>query len=123
MINDNAKFFPNHEPIVFKNKGELIISVSDETDRLFLLQSGSVQRQVDGKKFRVGRFLELNSFFGSLCYRHSLFAVTDVELRVYSRKTFLDLIGVSESSKIHELFKLVAREQIKQLEYNIRQAS
>lgn len=120
---DNTTFSTNSEPILLKNKGETIISVSDKTDHLFFLHRGIARRQVDGKKFKVGKFLELNSFFGGLYYRHNLFAVTDVELRVYSRKSFLDLIGVSENSKIHELFKLVAREKIKQLEYNIRQAS
>lgn len=123
MTNDNATFFPNSGPILFKNRGDLIISVSDETDRLFFLQSGSALRQVDGKKFKVGKFLELNSFFGGLYYNYNLVASTDVELRVYSRNSFLDFIGVSECSKIQEVFKLVAKEQIKLMEYNIRQAS
>lgn len=121
MIN-NATFFPTSELTLFKKKGELIISVADETDRVFFLQSGRVQRQVDGKNFKVGKFLELNSFFGGLHYNYNLFAATDVELRVHSRKLFLDFIGVSETSKIYELFKLVAAEQIKQLEYKVRQA-
>jgi CRP-like cAMP-binding protein len=123
MSNDNARFFLNSGPILFKNRGDLIISVSDETDRLFFLQSGSALRQVDGKKFKVGKFLDLNSFFGGLYYNYNLVASTDVELRVYNRNSFLDFIGVSDCSRIQEVFKLVAKEQIKLIEYNIRQAS
>jgi len=123
MSYNNATFFTNREPILFKNKGEAIISASDKTDHIFFLQRGSARRQVDGKTFKVGKFLELNSFFGCMNYSYNLFAVTDVELRVHSRKSFLEFIGVSEGSKINELFELIAREQIKQLEYNIRQAS
>lgn len=123
MTEHNTNNHSTQQPTLLKKKGELIINVLDETDRIFFLKSGRVKRQIDGKLYHVGKFLELNSFFAGHNYYCNLIAATEVELVVYSRNDFLIFIGISQNSKLQELFSLLAMEQMKKLEYAFMQAS